>query len=80
MATDAPITGAPAGARPNVINFPTDPVALLRLQLPRCRNRRMLDAWTADLRKHRTKLAEDAYAGLVAMGAVSAYRLSQEGC
>ena len=78
MATHAPIMGAPTCVPSKIVSFPVDPVALLRLQLRRCRNRRMLDRWTADLRMIRNGTDEVAYAALVAMGAARAFRLSVE--
>jgi len=78
MATHAPNMGAPACAPSKIVPFPADPVALLRLQLRRCRNRRMLDRWSADLRMIRSGTDEVTYATLTAMGAARAFRLSVE--
>ncbi len=79
MATHAPITGARTRAPSKVVSFPADPVARMRLQLNRCHTGRMLDRWTADLRKLRTALDEPTYAGLVARGAARKFRLSMAG-
>lgn len=70
---------APPRAPSKVIPFPACPVAKMRIQLKCVRNERMLDRWTDDLRKLRTKLDEPTYAGLVARGAARKFHLSMEG-